>query len=167
MLCRIKRYACEEKAYCAGCHNQRFRKNVKGNIISHLIAEEFDLLIDQIDDDVIYCDMPVSAKRELFEYTKTPLPKKLNSASAIAYELFSADSVFSDMMKMEFDYEQQKYFLIKNLTPSIIPFPYQYSLTILCLIAYRNMQLTGSSEIKILLDHLLDEKWKEEKLNDR
>ncbi|WP_285824887.1 ATP-binding protein [Schaedlerella arabinosiphila] len=167
VLCRIKRYACEEKAYCAGCHNQRFRKNVKGNIISHLIAEEFDLLIDQIDDDVIYCDMPVSAKRELFEYTKTPLPKKLNSASAIAYELFSADSVFSDMMKMEFDYEQQKYFLIKNLTPSIIPFPYQYSLTILCLIAYRNMQLTGSSEIKILLDHLLDEKWKEEKLNDR
>ena len=121
-----------------------------------MIAKDIYRLIDRIDDAVVYTNMPVAAKCLLFEYVKIPVPQRFDAAAAVAYELFSAESVFSAPEMRSLDYERQKRFLIEHLTPSIAPLPEDCSRIILYLVAYQNAQKTGNPSVRVFLHELME-----------
>ena len=113
-------------------------------------------LIDTVDEELIASNIPAAAKCRLFDYVAAPSSKKFDLAAAIAYELFSAEAVFSALAKTKCDFEQQKRFIIEHLTPSISPLPEQCSQLILYLVTYWDACITESALSKKLLHNLIE-----------
>ncbi len=156
VLCKVEEYRGEAKTLALPQKAEIDKRDVKGEIISRMIAKDIYRLIDRIDDAVVYTNMPVAAKCLLFEYVKIPVPQRFDAAAAVAYELFSAESVFSAPEMRSLDYERQKRFLIEHLTPSIAPLPEDCSRIILYLVAYQNAQKTGNPSVRVFLHELME-----------
>ena len=99
VLCKIKKHRGEEKTYIYQPNETSPAADVKGAIISRLIAKEITKLIDHVDDTVIRANMPAAAKCRLFDYVQAPPSKKRDAASAVAYDLLCAESAFTDLAK--------------------------------------------------------------------
>lgn len=160
VLCKVRKYEFEEKSYMFN-PDQSVERDFKGELISRLIAKDISCLIEQIDDKLITSNMPVAAKCGLFEYVKASKANKLDAAAAVAYELFSAETAFSQLANNKFDFEQQRRFLIEKLSPSIAPLPHDCIQAILHLVAYRNIQITENPNSKILAKKLMEDERKE------
>ncbi len=156
VLCKVKMYSSDEPEYKYETKETEEHRDIKGEIISRLIAKDLMHLIDTVDEELIVSNMPVAAKCRLFDYVAAPNSKKLDLAAAIAYELFSAETAFSTLAKNQYDFERQKRFIIEHLTPSIAPLPEQYSQLILYLVIYWNAHITESALIKNLLNYLIE-----------
>ena len=74
---------------------------------------------------------------------------------------FSAEVTFSTLEKMRYDFEQQRRFLIENLTPPIASLPEKYSRVILYLVIYWRACITESISSKCLLNNLIETERKE------
>lgn len=156
VLCKIDKFSVSEGNYSftpceIGC------RDIKGELISQIIAKNIYHLIDHIDDDIIHANIPVAAKCRLFEYVKAGSTQKLDAAAAVAYELFSAENAFTQLSKNNFDYEQMRRFLIENLMPSIAPLPESCIQVILYLATYWSAQITENPSTKLLLNNLIDD----------
>lgn len=160
VLCKVEKYSFDEQNY--SFIPGKFESNdVKGKLISRIIAKDIYHLIDHIDAALISSNMPVATKCKLFEYSKSQSSQKLDSAAAVTYELFSAESVFALLAKNQLDFEQQRRFLIENLTPSIAPLPESCIQIVLYLVTYWSAQITGKPSTKILLNNLIEAERKE------
>lgn len=172
VLCKVHRYPPLEedgavpqdiKPYSYRPKQEKDVPDIKGQLISRLIAKDIYRLTDRIDrEDIIKADIPATAKCTLLDYTKTPYDKRLEQAATIAYELFAAQPVFSAISGHNLDYEQQKRYLCENLSPSLMPLPKEYAHVILHLITYHHAQLTESPASKLLLNNLIEANRKEE-----
>lgn len=164
VLCKIFRYSPENNIpFIFHTNNSVEIPDVKGMIISRLIAKKLYRLVDGIDmDTVVKANMPASAKCMLLNYSRTPSAQRLDSAAAVAYELFSAQSAFSELREQNLDYEQQKRYLSEHLSPSLSPLPEDCVQVILSLITYQHVQLTESPTSKLLLNNLIESERKEE-----
>ena len=156
VLCKIKKHRGEEKAYIVQPNVTSPAADVKGTIISRLIAKEITKLIDHVDDTVIKANMPAAAKCRLFDYVQAPPAKKRDAASAVAYDLLCAESAFTELAKNNFDFERQKRFLLERLTPSMTQLPEPYGQVILYYITYWYANRTESLTAKKLLSAMLD-----------
>ena len=156
VLCKVKMYSNDDPEYKYETKETAEYRDIKGEIISRLIAKDLMHLIDTVDEELIVSNISVAAKCRLFDYAAAPNSKKLDLAAAIAYELFSAETVFSTLAKNQYDFEQQKRFIIEHLTPSIAPLPEQYSQLILYLVTYWNAHITESALTKNLLNYLIE-----------
>lgn len=156
VLCKIKKYNAEEKIYIAQLNETLPAEDIKGTIISRLIAKEITKLIDRVDDTVIRANMPAAAKCRLFDYVQAPPSKKRDAASAVAYDLLCAESAFTELAKNDFDFERQKKFLLEHLTPSMAQLPEPYGQVILYYITYWYANSTESLAAKKLLSTMLD-----------
>lgn len=161
VLCKIKKYDNEEKVYAPNLSKDLPRENIKGELISRLIAKEIDSLIERVDNTIIRSNIPAAAKCKLFDYVQAPPAKKLDAASAVAYELLCAESAFTGLVKNNFDFERQKRFLLERLTPSLTQLPEPYSQVILYYITYWYANSTKSLTAKKLLNNMLDSGRKE------
>lgn len=156
VLCKVKMYSSDDPEYKFETKETAEYRDIKGEIISRLIAKDLMHLIDTVDEELIVSNIPVAAKCRLFDYASAPNSKKFDLAAAIAYELFSAETAFSTLAKTKYDFEQQKRFIIKHLTPSIDPLPEQCSQLILYLVTYWNAHITESALTKNLLNYLIE-----------
>lgn len=156
VLCKIKKHRGEEKTYIYQPNETSPAADVKGAIISRLIAKEITKLIDHVDDTVIRANMPAAAKCRLFDYVQAPPSKKRDAASAVAYDLLCAESAFTELAKNNFDFERQKRFLLEHLTPSMTQLPEPYGQVILYYITYWYASSTESLPAKKLLSTMLD-----------
>lgn len=161
VLCKIKKYRGKEKAYISQPNVTSSVTDVKGTIISRLIAKEITKLIDRVDDTVIRANMPAAAKCRLFDYVQAPPSKKRDAASAVAYDLLCAESAFTELVKNNFDFERQKRFLLEHLTPSMAQLPEPYGQVILYYITYWYANSTESLTAKKILSAMLDSERKE------
>lgn len=164
VLCKVRRYTPEDLSpFSYHAPYSKESADIKGTIISRLIAKDIHRLTDGISNkDIVKATMPASAKCALLEYANIPYSKKLESAASIAYELFAAHSVFSAIRGQQLDYEQQKRFISEHLEPSLTPLPDEYAKIILYLVTYHHAQLTESPSSKLLLNTLIDAERKEE-----
>lgn len=164
VLCKVRKYTPEDLSpFTYQAPYSKESADIKGAIISHLIAKDIHRITDGISNkDIIKATMPASAKCMLLEYANVPYSKKLDSAASIAYELFAAHSAFSAIRGQQLDYEQQKRFISEHLEPSLIPLPDEYAKIILYLVTYHHAQLTESPSSKLLLNNLIDADRKEE-----
>lgn len=164
VLCKVRKYVPEDLSpFTYHAPYSKESVDVKGTIISRLIAKDIHRLTDGISNkDIAKATMPASAKCVLFEYANTPYSKKLDSTASIAYELFAAHSAFSGIRGQQLDYEQQKRFISEHLEPSLTPLPDEYAKIILYLVTYHHAQLTESPSSKLLLNNLIDADRKEE-----
>ncbi|MEG1618173.1 MAG: DUF87 domain-containing protein [Eubacterium sp.] len=160
VLCKVHKHEYEEQIFSYEPNDIEI-PDIKGELISRLIAKDIYRLIDHIDDNLICSNMPVAAKCKLFDYIQTPSAKKLDAAAAVTYELFSAEAVFFQLAKNKFDFKQQRRFIIEKLSPSIAPLPDSFIQTILYLVTYWNAQITENPSSKILLDNLIEVERKE------
>lgn len=158
VLCKVRRYAPDDLSpFSYHAPYSKESADIKGTIISRLIAKDIHRLTDGISNkDIVKATMPASAKCALFEYANIPYSKKLESAASIAYELFAAHSAFSAIRGQQLDYEQQKHFISEHLEPSLTPLPDEYAKIILYLVTYHHAQLTESPSSKLLLNTLID-----------
>lgn len=156
VLCKVKMYSSDDPEYKFETRETAEYRDIKGEIISRLIAKDLMHLIDTVDEELIVSNIPVAAKCRLFDYASAPNSKKFDLAAAIAYELFSAETAFSTLAKTKYDFEQQKRFIIEHLTPSIAPLPEQCSQLILYLVTYWNAHITESALTKNLLNYLIE-----------
>lgn len=156
VLCKVKMYSSDDPEYKFETKETAEYRDIKGEIISCLIAKDLMHLIDTVDEELIVSNIPVAAKCRLIDYASAPNSKKFDLAAAIAYELFSAETAFSTLAKTKYDFEQQKRFIIEHLTPSIAPLPEQCSQLILYLVTYWNAHITESALTKNLLDYLIE-----------
>lgn len=161
VLCKVKMYSVNDSTFKFECMDSSEGRDVKGELISRLIAKNVMHLIDNVDNEIVMANIPVAAKCRLFDYVVAPSNQKLDMAAAFAYELFSAETAFSTLTKVKYDFEQQKRFIIENLTPSIAPLPEKYSQIILYLVVYWNARITESTLSKRLLGNLLEAEKKE------
>lgn len=163
VLCKVRKYVPEDLSpFTYHAPYSKESVDIKGTIISRLIAKDIHRLTDGISNkDIAKATMPASAKCVLFEYANTPYSKKLDSAASITYELFAAHSAFSAICGQQLDYEQQKRFISEHLEPSLTPLPDEYAKIILYLVTYHHAQLTESPSSKLLLDNLIDADRKE------
>lgn len=155
VLCKVNKYSSNDPEFKFEPAETEHR-NIKGEIISRLIAKDLMHLIDTVDEELIASNIPAAAKCRLFDYVAAPSSKKFDLAAAIAYELFSAEAVFSALAKTKCDFEQQKRFIIEHLTPSISPLPEQCSQLILYLVTYWDACITESALSKKLLHNLIE-----------
>lgn len=164
VLCKVYKYTPEDTLpYTCRPDHSKDVPDIKGEIISRLIAKKINHLVDRMDiENIIKAGMPASAKCILLEYIRTPNTNKLDSAASIAYELFAAHTAFSAISNQKLDYKQQKRFLCEHLEPSIAPLPDRYAQVILYLITYHHAQLTESPSSKLLLNNLIEADGKEE-----
>ena len=159
VLCKIHKYSCYnpefkfQPKYIPTC-------NIKGEIINHIISKDLMHLIDKIDDELIVSNIPVAAKCQLFEYLYAQNEKKFDLAASVVYELFNAETTFSALAKMQYEPEQQMYFLIEHLTPSIVPLTGKYYVLILYLVTYWNTRITNNPLSFKLLNYLIEIKSK-------
>lgn len=160
VLCKVNKYSSDDPEFRFETSPTEYR-DIKGEIISRLIAKDLMHLIDAVDEELIVSNISAAAKCRLFDYASAPSSKRFELASAIAYELFSAEAVFSALAKMKYDFEQQKRFIIEHLTPSIAPLPEQCSQLILYLVTYWNARITESALTKNLLNNLIEMERKE------
>lgn len=160
VLCKVNKYSSDDPKFEFKPEPTEYR-DIKGEIISRLIAKDLMHLIDTVDDELLVSDIPAAAKCRLFDYATAPSSKKFDLAASIAYELFSAETVFSSLAKSKYDYEQQKRFIIEHLSPSIAPLPEQCSQLILYLVTYWNAHITESPLTKNLLNNLIEMERKE------
>lgn len=160
VLCKVHKYEYEDQAFSYEIDDSEIHDK-KGELISRLLTRDINRLIDHIDDDLIISNMSVAAKSKLFEYVKAPSAKKLDTVAAVAYELFSAETAFSQLAKNKFDFGQQRRLLIDKLSPSIAEFPERHIQTILYLVTYWNAHITESQTSRILLAKLMDNEGKE------
>ena len=156
VLCKVKKYLGDAPEFKFEIKGTAEYRDIKGEIISRLITKDFMHLVDSIDEELIFSDLPVAAKCRLFDYVSAPDAQKFDMASAFAYELFCAGNVFSALAKSKYDFEQQKRFIIEHLTPSIVSLPEQYSRFILYLVTYWNVHITESALTKNLLNYLIE-----------
>lgn len=158
VLCKVREYTPEDVSpFTYHAPYSKESADIKGTIISRLIAKDIHRLTDGISDkDIIKATMPASAKCQLFEYAHIPYTKKLDSAASIAYELFAAQSVFSALSGQQLEYEQQIRFISEHLDPSLTPLPDEYAKIILYLVTYHHAKLTESSSSRLLLNALID-----------
>ena len=158
VLCKVRRYAPEYLSpFSYHAPYSKESADIKGTIISRLIAKDIHRLTDGISNkDIVKATMPATAKCALFEYANIPYFKKLESAASIAYELFVAHSAFSAIRGQQLDYKQQKHFISEHLEPSLTPLPDEYAKIILYLVTYHHAQLTESPSSKLLLNTLID-----------
>lgn len=161
VLCKVNKYNYEEQQF-SYVPDGAEERDIKGELISRIIAKDIYHLIDCVDDALIKANLPVGAKCKLFEYAKSPSAKRLDAAAAVTYELFSAKVAFTQLTKNRFDYEQQRRFLIENLTPSIAPLPENCAQVILYLVTYWNSQITENPVSKVLLNNLMEVEQKED-----
>ncbi len=164
VLCKVCHYTPENDTHFTfHANNSAEVPDVKGTIISRLIAKDIYRLVDHIDSEsIVKANMPASAKCMLLEYARTPTEQRLDSAASVAYELFSANTAFSALRERNLDCEQQKRYLCEHLSPSLSPLPERCVQIILYLITYRHAQLTESPASKLLLNSLLNSNRKEE-----
>lgn len=158
VLCKVRKYTPQDPSPFT-YHAQHSKENtdIKGKLISRLIAKDIYKLTDGINDqDIINATMLASAKCMLLDYTNIPYNKKLDVVAAIAYELFAAHSVFSALNGQLLEQEQKIRFISENLEPSLTPLPDEYVKIILYLVTYHHAQLTESSSSKLLLNNLID-----------
>lgn len=160
-LCKVKKYSYDSsfKFECTDSHEHR---DIKGELISRLIAKDVMKLMDNVHDEFLTANIPVAAKCRLFDYISAPSSQKFDLAAAIAYELFSAEAAFSVLSNGKFNYEQQKRFVTEKLTPSIAPLPAKCQQVILYLITYWNAHTTKNPSSKLLLSSLLEADKREE-----
>lgn len=156
VLCKVKKHNGKEQIYFVQPNEAPLADDLKGAIISKLIAKEIGGLIDHADDAVIRANMPVAAKCRLFDYVQASPAKKRDAASAVAYDLLCAESAFTELAKNNFDFEQQKRFLLEHLTPSLAQLPEPYGQVILYYITYWYANSTESLTAKKLLSTMLD-----------
>lgn len=161
VLCKVNKYPSDAPEFKFETKEILGYRDVKGEIISRLITKDLTHLIDTVDEELIVSNIPVAAKCRLFDYASAPSSQKFGLAAAIAYELFSAETVFSALAKTKYDLDQQKRFIIEHLTPSIEPLPEQYSQIILYLVTYWNAHITESAMTKDLLNNLVNMERKE------
>lgn len=166
VLCKVREYTPEDTTPFT--YHDPYTKetsDVKGTIISRLIAKDIHRLTDGISNtDIIRAAMPVSAKCMLLEYTHVPYTQKIDIAASIAYELFAAHSVFTAINNQKLDYEQQKRFISEHLEPALTPLPEEYAKIILYLVVYHHAQLTENPSSKLFLNNLIEAERKEEML---
>jgi len=164
VLCKINKYTSEDTSlFSFQAESTVESPDVKGEIISRLLAKDVYRLIDRIDtEDIIKADMPASAKCMLLEYAYAPSAQKLDYSAAVAYELFSAQAAFSALREYKLNYEQQKRFLIEHLAPALSPLPDNCSQVILYLVTYWHAKLTENPTSKLLLSNLIETERKEE-----
>lgn len=155
VLCKVNKYSSDDPEFKFETSPTEYR-DIKGEIISRLIAKDLMHLIDTVDEELIVSNIPAAAKCRLFDYTSAPGSRKFDLAAAIAYELFSAETAFSALAKTKYDFEQQKRFIIEHLTPSIAPLPEHCSQLILYLVTYWNAHITKSTLTKNLLNNLIE-----------
>lgn len=160
VLCKIDKYNVEETDYSFTPDDSTSRA-LKGELISQIIAKNIYQLIDIVDDEVINANIPVAAKCRLFEYVKSAPSQRLDAAAAVTYELFFAESAFAQLARNNYNYEQQRRFLIENLMPSIAPLPESCMQVILYLVTYWNAQITENPSTKLLLNNLIEIERKE------
>lgn len=156
VLCKVKKYSVDVPEYKFEARETIEYRDIKGEIISRLIAKDLMHLIDTIDEELIVSNIPAAAKCRLFDYVSAPDSQKFDLASAVTYELFCAETAFSTLAKTKYDFEQQKRFIIEHLTPSIAPLPEQCSRLILYLVTYWNAHITESTLTKKLLNYLIE-----------
>lgn len=156
VLCKVKMYSSDNLEYKFETKETAKHCDVKGKIINRLIAMDLMHLIDCVDEELIVSNIPVVVKCRLFDYVSAPNSQKTELAAAIAYDLFSAENVFSALAKSKYDFEQQKRFIIDHLTPSIAPLPERCSQLILYLVTYWNVYITESTSTKKLLNYLIE-----------
>lgn len=156
VLCKVKRYGGKEQIYVPQPDEAKATDDLKGTIISRLIAKEIGGLVDYVDDAVIRANIPAAAKCRLFDYVQAPPAKKRDAAAAVAYDLLCAESAFAELAKKSFDFEQQKRFLLEHLTPSMAQLPEPYGQVILYYITYWYANSTESLTAKKLLSTMLD-----------
>ena len=154
ILCKVNKYFSNAPEFQFEPASIEYH-DIKGEIISRLIAKDLMHLIDAVDEELIVSNIPAAAKCRLFDYAVAPSFKKFDLAAAVAYELFSAETAFSALAKTKYNFEQQKRFIIEHLTPSIAPLPEQYSQLILYLVTYWNAHITESDLTKNLLSNLI------------
>lgn len=155
VLCKVNKYSGYHPEFKFEAKTTEYR-DIKGEIISRLIAKQLMNLIDTVDEDLIVSNIPAGAKCRLFDYASAPSFKKFDLAAAVAYELFSAETVFSALARTEYDFEQQRRFIIEHLTPSIALLPQQCTQLILYLVTYWNAHITESALTKNLLNNLIE-----------
>ncbi|MFQ6843159.1 MAG: helicase HerA domain-containing protein [Lachnospiraceae bacterium] len=156
VLGKIKKYSGDNPSFKFRPENVSKHRDIKGELISRLIAKDIMHLIDKADAELVAADIPVAAKCRLFDYASALDSRKFNLAAAVAYELFSAEVTFSTLEKMRYDFEQQRRFLIENLTPPIASLPEKYSRVILYLVIYWRACITESISSKCLLNNLIE-----------
>lgn len=161
VLCKINRYSSNAPEFKHETKEVIGYRDIKGEIISRLVAKDLMRLIDSVDEEIIVSNIPAAAKCRLFDYASAPSFKKFELAAAVAYELFSAETAFSALAKTKYDFEQQKRFIIEHLTPSITPLPEQCSRLILYLVTYWNAHITENFMTKNLLNNLIEMERKE------
>lgn len=157
VLCKVKRYEGEERAYPAVPAGAPSRASLKGELLSRLVSGGEYHLIDRVDDAVIRADLPAAAKCRLFKYLQTPLEKRLDAAAAFAYELLQAGPAFTELGKHRFSMEQQKQFLLEHTTPPLTPFPEPERQILLSYLSYWHSIATEDLAAKQLLDDLLND----------
>lgn len=156
VLCKVHKYSRDNPSFQYKCEDTSKSRDMKGELISRLIAKDIMHLIDEADEELVAANIPAAAKCRIFDYLAAPDSQKLDLAAAVAYELFSAETTFCALLKRKYNLEQQKRFIIENLTPSITQLPANYSQTILWLVTYWNARITESPSIKCLLNYLLE-----------
>ncbi len=161
VLCQVKRYEYEEGKQEIPFKPVVSKVDVKGPIISRMLAGEFGSLIDRVDENMIRSNLSAAAKCRLFDYVQTPESDRMEAAAAVAYELFSARQAFAALSGRNPDYEQQKQFLIDHLTPPLRPLPAECRQKILYLVTYWDVRMTGSRETGMFLQNLIDTEQKE------
>ena len=156
VLCKVHKYSGYSPAFKFEAAPTEDR-NIKGEIISRLIAKDLMHLMDTVaEEELIVSNLPAAAKCRLFDYAAAPDSQKFDLAAAVAYELFCAETAFSALAKTEYAFEQQKRFIIEHLTPSIAPLPEQCSQLILYLVTYWNAHITESALTRNLLNNLIE-----------
>jgi hypothetical protein len=98
VLCKVNKNMNEEEIYTINKVTEGTKKDVKGDIISRIVAKDIYRLVDCADD-VINADISAPAKCKLYEYIEAPDAQKLDIVAAITYELFSAEDVFAALAK--------------------------------------------------------------------
>lgn len=161
VLCKVKKYSGDAPEFKFKANETAEYRNIKGEIISRLIAKDLMHLIDSIDNELIVSNIPVAAKCRLFDYISSSDSQKFDLAASIAYELFSAKTVFSELAKTKYNFEQQKRYIIEHLTPSIAPLPGECCQLILYLVTYWNALITESAMTRNLLNNLIETERKE------
>lgn len=156
VLCKVDRCRQAERTYSYQPEDDPPKRNVKGLLLSRLIARDLQHLVDGIETaDILRADIPAAAKCALFDYAQFQPADRIEGAAVVAYELLCAKPAFAALEKTRYTLEQKKQFLLQSFMPALDIVPERDSWPLLYLTAYCDAERTQSPSAKLLLDDLL------------
>ena len=154
VLCKVKKYHYNEN-FLFNQPDDLADTNVKGNLISRILSRDLEHLTDRIDIDLICSNLPTKVKCRFFEYIKATGDKRIELASAIAYDLCNCDQIEADLLAA--DSKRQRSILKEHVKKELDGLPPKYLNSFLYLAAYWCSLDTKNEEIMKLTEQLSKE----------